>query len=551
MVKKEVQDRRKFPRLFAYHLAKYNLSAPIKSDKLIMASISDISAGGARLRLSQNLPVSSLIQLFINFPQLPQPLISIAKVVWSRKLKKAGIYESGLQFVDIEDSGKQKISARVEAIKKLILAVLVLFLAKTTFCFAEVIPPAMAARQGVVYAALRDVEMSRTLQQEESLQKAESSALEKRSPGIWNTIATSTHPFVDYTIAYNDNVYQVSQKPNYDMISTLTPSIKFMLGPGKPPNFTTKKPHLLVDVGVDLIRYAVTEHKRNNPYANVSAQIGEGDQKLLIDYSFKENTGVSSTISTTSPPGLMDYKSFDSDITYEATFNHLGFDLGYTRNVRDYEGSQFKSGNTYLDEYVSLTGYVIPMEMPKTRFLMEFDYGRHNYYKSGTNANNSWYGKVWVGAKERITKKVSGLIKFGYQKRDYEVINDKDSFVTNINLEYKQSPVNSYLLDVVTGGKDSDYRDQQYSNGFTVKLDFRHYFGADRKLRFNFGPNFDRNNYLSGAKDRTFGITTGLRCDFRKWFNMYLQYSFAAKDSSTGGGGYNNNIGSLKTEIIF
>ncbi|MCX5710256.1 MAG: PilZ domain-containing protein, partial [Candidatus Omnitrophica bacterium] len=176
MVKKEVQDRRKFPRLFAYHLAKYNLSAPIKSDKLIMASISDISAGGARLRLSQNLPVSSLIQLFINFPQLPQPLISIAKVVWSRKLKKAGIYESGLQFVDIEDSGKQKISARVEAIKKLILAVLVLFLAKTTFCFAEVIPPAMAARQGVVYAALRDVEMSRTLQQEESLQKAESSA---------------------------------------------------------------------------------------------------------------------------------------------------------------------------------------------------------------------------------------------------------------------------------------------------------------------------------------------------------------------------------------
>lgn len=110
-------DKRKHLRLHVYHLAKYrSLSDP--NGPLITAHIKDIGGGGACLCLEECLPVSTVIQLYINFPQSPQPVKSLAKVAWTRKIGKSNSYESGLQFIEIEEAYRREIISRIESVKK-------------------------------------------------------------------------------------------------------------------------------------------------------------------------------------------------------------------------------------------------------------------------------------------------------------------------------------------------------------------------------------------------------------------------------------------------
>jgi c-di-GMP-binding flagellar brake protein YcgR len=110
-------DKRQHPRLHVYHLAKYRLTSNPNSP-LVTAHIKDIGGGGACLCLEESLPVSTIIQLYINFPLLPQPVKSLAKVAWTRKIGKSNSYESGLQFIEIEEAYRRQIISRIESVKK-------------------------------------------------------------------------------------------------------------------------------------------------------------------------------------------------------------------------------------------------------------------------------------------------------------------------------------------------------------------------------------------------------------------------------------------------
>lgn len=113
----EQKDRRKFPRLSAYHLAKYRLiSNP--QDQLVMASIKDIGGGGICLRSEEKLPVSSVVQLYINFPQFSQPIPTLTKVVWIKKIGKSKRYDVGIQFLELEEILRQGIVKRIDYVCK-------------------------------------------------------------------------------------------------------------------------------------------------------------------------------------------------------------------------------------------------------------------------------------------------------------------------------------------------------------------------------------------------------------------------------------------------
>lgn len=118
MFGKSFEDRRKHPRLHVYHLVKYKVISGDTEGRTILASLADIGGGGICLRSQENLAIGSLVQISINMPQLAQPVTSIAKVVWSKKIRSADMYESGLQFVDIEDMLRNQITSRVDDVYK-------------------------------------------------------------------------------------------------------------------------------------------------------------------------------------------------------------------------------------------------------------------------------------------------------------------------------------------------------------------------------------------------------------------------------------------------
>jgi len=116
MLRKE--ERRKFFRLNAYHLAKYRLVSENNKEELKITSLKDISAGGVCLRTDREIPRGSILQLYINFPQLSSPIPCLAKSTWIKKSDKKGHYEIGLEFLEIEDFLRKEIMERIEGVRR-------------------------------------------------------------------------------------------------------------------------------------------------------------------------------------------------------------------------------------------------------------------------------------------------------------------------------------------------------------------------------------------------------------------------------------------------
>jgi c-di-GMP-binding flagellar brake protein YcgR len=108
------KDQREFIRLKVHHLVKYKLLSSPGEAPAVLATIKDIGAGGVCLRTEEHLPVSSLIALKINFPNVATFISALAKVVWVKQRKKSGLYEVGLQFIDIEEPMRKAIDEQVK-----------------------------------------------------------------------------------------------------------------------------------------------------------------------------------------------------------------------------------------------------------------------------------------------------------------------------------------------------------------------------------------------------------------------------------------------------
>lgn len=114
------KEKRTSPRFTIYHLAKYHHLTPEPSGHLVTCSVKDIAGGGVCLRTEEELPVSTVIQLYINLPQFSQPVSTLAKVIWTRKLDRTNRYESGIQFLDIEGIFREVITERLDSLNKIV-----------------------------------------------------------------------------------------------------------------------------------------------------------------------------------------------------------------------------------------------------------------------------------------------------------------------------------------------------------------------------------------------------------------------------------------------
>jgi len=111
------QERRKFIRLKAYHLAKYKPLPPKEPHAVsTLASIKDIGGGGICLRTKEHIPLSSIIELQIKFPAIDTPIFTVVKVVWVKQLKKYKLYEIGAQFIEIEESVRKFIDEQAKSV---------------------------------------------------------------------------------------------------------------------------------------------------------------------------------------------------------------------------------------------------------------------------------------------------------------------------------------------------------------------------------------------------------------------------------------------------
>jgi c-di-GMP-binding flagellar brake protein YcgR len=109
-------EKRAYQRLGVYHIAKYKPVDGSKDSAPVIAAVKNVSGGGVCLVVNGNVPVSSVIQLYINFPKLNVPIVSVAKVVWAHKIGKGKYYELGIRFLEIDRIFQQAIVDRIKKV---------------------------------------------------------------------------------------------------------------------------------------------------------------------------------------------------------------------------------------------------------------------------------------------------------------------------------------------------------------------------------------------------------------------------------------------------
>ena len=112
---KKKEERRKYLRLRVYHLVKYRvISDKPAYPRPLLASIKDIGAGGICLITEEPLPVSTNLELEINFPDMGGSILTPGRVVWLKQVAKTNRYDVGIEFTGTDESLRKRIDGNVQ-----------------------------------------------------------------------------------------------------------------------------------------------------------------------------------------------------------------------------------------------------------------------------------------------------------------------------------------------------------------------------------------------------------------------------------------------------
>jgi len=118
MITHSSQERRQYKRIKKDFVARFRF----KSDELSMhnsegwemVTTQNLCAGGVLFKYNREVPIGSLIDMFINFPQIKNPINCTGKVIRIERNSSLSLLKVAAYFVDINAEDKYAISKAVE-----------------------------------------------------------------------------------------------------------------------------------------------------------------------------------------------------------------------------------------------------------------------------------------------------------------------------------------------------------------------------------------------------------------------------------------------------
>ncbi len=370
----------------------------------------------------------------------------------------------------------------------------------------------------------------------------------RKREGIFSGIASLVHPYFISDLTYDDNIFLSEHNTKTDVIDISKPGIKFIWGEKTPrrqskasglstPSQSSDRARIEVDVGGTITSYFDNAYLNSQqPYASIDAQFGRQHNRLVFKHSSEKTHSLSSSLKV-GEQGLINYIVNNTETGWEFSQHRLGLGLGYKRTAYDYTGS-YKVGSTRVNQIGNVGAFF--QFSPKTRVLMEYDYGQLDYHRDPKSTNDNNYQQVWAGVEGKVYKKIIGLVKFGYETRDYRAQKNAGGLAFRVNLHYRRSSKTMFYLTMMRGGALGSYISDGDDKGSDLGLRF--VYALNRKLRFDMGPNYSRDKYRSGRKDHIYAFSARLEWAFRKWLMMQLGYNYNQRDSNTNNSSYRNNM---------
>lgn len=349
-------------------------------------------------------------------------------------------------------------------------------------------------------------------------------------------------------LIYNTNVWNVADNIKDDLWLSLNPGVKLALSNLVELYANKLRQKLELDLGAEITHsfYRSVALNRESPYAKITYDLEGGRNKLKLNsYFVKGYDLISGLVSGTQ--GLTGFQGNTTELNWEYSFNRLGLGLGYKGAMREYS-KEYKISNSFADNKGIITGFL--NLTPKTRVFLEYDLGRYEYTKSPTNTGNYDYNTLWVGANGKLSNKLFGLAKFGYNNYEYDGGISKDGMMTvKADLEYRQSSKSTFFLNLSIGDTSTGYADLGIDRQYSVALSFLR--DINRKLSFKGDLSFTNDSYKDGQVDDTFGYSLSLNYLFQKWMKMKLGYEYRDKSSTNRTAEYKYNKYFLGAELAF
>jgi len=420
----------------------------------------------------------------------------------------------------------------------LILVVVVLITKTNLYC-----QQLSNTKDEAVAAAFKEEAVRQAFQEAEI--KLISGTEAKSEGGVFAKLPSYLHPYLDAGINYNDNIWRVEDDVRGDLFFNFRPGLKFILGEFEEPAEITQQ-QLSLDLGALIVRslYRSVDLNREAPYFELAYNFGKGRNKINFKHNFERGYDLSSSLRV-DIPGLSEYLYNGTDLSWEYSFNRLGLELGYSRRSQLYY-KNFKARNTYIDNMAVLTGFF--KISPKTRIFAEYNYGRMEYDKAPTDKDNYDYNNFWIGARGNLTRKLTGLVKFGFQNHQYDKEN-RNSAAVQTDLSYKLSPKDILLLNIGYGERDTGYVDEGNDKYFQAKLGIGHAFTS--RLSLYGAASYVKDDYDSGRHDDTYHCSLKLDYAFREWMKIGLGYDYRYRLSNKRRADYRSNGYFLRTEVAF
>jgi len=356
--------------------------------------------------------------------------------------------------------------------------------------------------------------------------------------------AASLKVMVSQEGQYDSNIFLTPDTKKHDLISITSPKFLFDLPVGR------ESRHLF-QLMYKADAAAFSNYKSQNYVdqevlgkANLALPFGS----LNVQNDFRDTVDRASTEFT----NQVRRNENLSQMMLNIENNKLSYQTGYSHFLRHYHDSALETLNYMEDVFTGTTFYQV---FTKTKALIEYDHGLINYSDDTTRDGD--YDQIRTGFKMDLSEKTEGIVKMGYQQRDYDSTSREgfEGFVAEAGINANFSEYTNLSFNYVSTAVESISSSNNYYNLHAVSGELT------RKLIGNFSlilsSQFQRRQYpemdpTANVKRRDSVLTEGCALQYmlKNRAKINLGYQFTTDISNIDSNDYKNDLISLRFDFL-
>lgn len=352
------------------------------------------------------------------------------------------------------------------------------------------------------------------------------------------------HPTLRNKVQYDDNILLEDNDPRDDIL--------FEVMPGAVIEIPIDTHQLVVGYEADIEVFAKRD-RENDQNQNMFALVDINFPSWYINVleRFKETSGRSGTTFTDRIPRYD--QSINPKIGYK--WNRITVEGGFRHILRDFR----RQVNDPLDyQLTEWTGVVFYDIFARLKALTDYTVAQIDYDDDFTR--NGTFQQARIGLEGEIFPHTVLKVRAGPHFRKYEVQSKPDfnSWVASaliehtfrdklkLDLEFKREPVEATIVGI------NYYKEHRLRLGAEYKILPRWTVFSDAGwYHHRYDEHTVQGNRADFRKDHHAHSTSGLRYQFRDWWEFELAYEFLRRDSNFGSFDYTDNRVSLSSAIIY